>query len=194
MKKTSILALVLGMSVASVVSLHAQTATISAARARQIALASVPNNEGVKSEKLKRRNGLLVYEFDIEKPGAGHQEIRIDARNGAIVANQHEDDLIGGAAKKVEKAADKTARKIDKEADKIFKKDEYARANVAISEARARQIALGRVRNGTIKDIDLERENGVMLWEVAVNTPGKGYEEILIDANSGVVLQQRYKR
>ena len=84
-------------------------------------------------------------------------------------------------------------KKADREADKIFKKDEYAAANVHVSEARARQIALGRVANGSIKSIDLERENGVMVWEVDVETPGKGYQELLIDAHSGVVLQQRHK-
>lgn len=204
MKATSILAIVLGMSVVPVLSLHAQTATISSARARQIALGAVPNNQGITSEKLKTRNGLLVYEFDVEKPGPGHQEIRVDARTGAIVANQHEDDLIGGsaakvaktadkAATKIAKTADKVARKADKEADKIFKKEDIGAMNLPINEARAQQIALGRVRNGKIKGVDLERENGVVLWEVEVDTPGKGHDEILIDAHTGVVLEQTHK-
>jgi uncharacterized membrane protein YkoI len=183
----------------------AQAQTISAARARQIALARVSNQQGVTSEKLKTRHGILVYEFDIETPGAGHREIRVNANTGAIVADQHEDDLIGGTAEKVAKTADKTASKVahaaekaakkaDHEADKVFKKDEYAKANVHISESRARQIALSRVANGSIKDIDLERENGIMVWEVDVETPGKGYQELLIDAHSGVVLQQKHKK
>src|SRR5688572_899755 len=183
----------------------AQAQTISAARARQTALARVTNQQGVISEKLKTRNGILVYEFDIETPGPGHREIRVNARTGAIVANQHEDDLIGGTAEKVSRAADKNAdkvahaaekaaKKVEREADRIFKKDEYAKANVHISESRAREIALTRVANGSIKSIDLERENGIVVWEVDVQTPRRGYQELLIDAHSGVVLQQKHKK
>jgi uncharacterized membrane protein YkoI len=196
---------VIAIAFLAVAATTAQTQTISAARARQTALARVNNQQGVISEKLKTRNGILVYEFDIETPGPGHREIRVDANTGAIVANQHEDDLIGGTAEKVGKTADKAAhdvakaankvaKKADHEADKIFKKDEYAKANVHISETRARQIALARVANGSVKSIDLERENGITVWEVDVETPGKGHQELLIDAHSGVVLQQKHKK
>jgi uncharacterized membrane protein YkoI len=186
--------LILAAVVLATAATTAQTQTISAARARRIALAQVSNNQGVISEKLKTRNGILVYEFDIETAGPGHQEIRINANTGGIVANKHEDDLIGGTAAKAEKTADKIAKKADHEADKILRKDEIARANVSVSEARARQIAMRHVPNGSsIRDIDLERENGIMVWEVEVETPGKGYTEVMIDAHSGTVLQQTHK-
>ena len=184
--RSFILAVVILTATSSVASAQ----TISSARARQIALARVTNNQGVISEKLKTRDGILVYEFDIQTPGPGHQEVRVNARSGAIVANKHEDDLIGGTAAKAEKTASKAAAKVDREVDKIFRKEEIARSNATVSEARARQIALRRVPNGTIKDIDLERENGVLVWEVEVVTPGKGREEVIIDAKTGAVLQQ----
>ena len=199
--KKLIIAAALGMLTATA----APAQTISLARARQIALSHVSSSQGVTSEKLKTRNGILVYEFDIETPGPGHQEIRIDANSGNVVANRHEDDLVGGTAQKVEhtadkaankiaKTADKAARKVDHEADKVFKKDEYARSNVTVNEARARQIALSRFPGGKVKDIDLETENGIAVWEVDVDTVGKGHEELLIDAHTGAVLQQRYRK
>lgn len=204
--------LILAVAAIAMAATTAQAQTITSARAREIALAKVSNQQGVISEKLKTRNGILVYEFDIETPGAGHREIRVNAKTGDIVADQHEDDLIGGTAEKVERAAEKAADKIDKaaekvdkaadkavakadrEADKIFKDDEIASANATVTEARARQIALARVANAvSIKDIDLERENGVLVWEVEVETPGRGHEEVMIDAHTGVVLKQAHK-
>lgn len=170
-----------------------QAQTISLDHARHLALGRVPDNEGIKSEKMKTRHGILVYEFDIETPGAGHREIRIDARTGVVVADKHEDDLVGGTAKKIEKAAKKTGRKIERTADKVFEDDEYAKAHVSISEARARRIALARYPGGRVKDIDLETENGVVVWEVEVKTSAKGHEELLIDARTGAVLEQKHK-
>jgi len=194
MKNVGILVLAVGACLGSAGLLNAQNTTISWTRAREIALARVPNNQGVISEKRKTQGGILVYELDIETPGAGHREIRVDAHTGAIVADQHEDDLLGGTAEKVENAADKAAKAADKAADKIFRKDEVATAGVHISASQAQQIALRQVVNGTIKDVDLERENGILVWEVEVDTPGKGHEEIMIDAHTGAVLQQKYKK
>jgi uncharacterized membrane protein YkoI len=180
--------------------------SISFSRARAIALRLVPNNEGIRSEKLKTRDGILVYEFDIEKAGAGHQEIRVNARTGGIVANKHEDDLVGDktnkvakatekaankAAKATEKAANKTARAAEKAADKVFGDDDIRNVRPNISEARARAIAQARVPNGRIEESDLETENGYLVWEIDLDTPGSGGQELLIDAMSGTILQQK---
>jgi uncharacterized membrane protein YkoI len=183
---------------------QAQSGTIPESRARAIALARVANNQGVESSKLKTRSGILVYEFDIETPGPGHREIRVDAHTGAVVADQHEDDLIGGAAdkagriaskaaKETAKTAKKVAHEADKEADKVFGKDEVAKMGMPVTEAQARRIALRTAGSGSVKDIDLERENGVFVWEVDVDTAGKGHQEVLIDAHSGAVIQQKHK-
>jgi uncharacterized membrane protein YkoI len=198
MRKLAVLTVALGLTAASTLA-HAQQpaprdhALLNLARARQIALARVPANEGIKSEKLKTRAGIQVYEFDIETPGAGHREVRVDAHTGAIVADKHEDDLIGGTARKVEKATDKAAAKVARTTDKVFSDDDVKTAKVRISETRARAIALRQVPNGKIKDSDLETENGYLIWEVEVDTPGKGHEEVIIDAQTGVVLSQRHK-
>lgn len=181
---------------------YAQNATISSARARAIALKAVPNNQGVKSEKLKTEDGVLVYVVDVATPGPGHREVRVDARTGVVIENKAEGNVLGRAAQKTGKAVEKGAKataktatkvgkEVGKEADKIFSKDEVKTMNVPISEARARRIALRQVPGGTVKDTDLKREQGVVLWEVKVEGPGKLEQKVRIDANTGAVISKK---
>ncbi len=170
---------------------QAQHATISAARARAIALKAVPNNQGVKSEKLKTEDGVLVYEFDIATPGPGHREVHVNAHTGAVIENKGEGNVVEKVAKTTEKTAQKVGKGIEKQADKIFSKDEVKTMNVPITEARARRIALREVPGGTVKDTDLKREKGVVLWEVKVEGPGKLEQKVRIDANTGAVLSKK---
>ena len=160
-------------------SAFAQQTTIGSDRARQIALRLVPQNQGVKSEKLKTHEGVLIYEIDVETPGSGHREIRLDAHTGVVISDRHEDDLGSRASKKI---------------DKVFSDDEVSGAQVKVSQDQARRIALSRFPSGTVTDIDLETENGILVWDVHVDTPGKGHQELLIDAQTGMVLEQNYKK
>jgi uncharacterized membrane protein YkoI len=201
MKTSTVVAIAVATLAVASGAAQAQTGTLSMERARAIALSRVSHNEGVLSSKLKTRGGILVYEFDIETAGPGHREVRVDAHTGAVVEDVHEDDLIGGAAEKASNMADKAAkasakeaRKAAKEADKVFSKDEVAKMNMPISEDQAGRIALRRAGSGKVKDVDLEMENGRYVWEVDVDTSGKGHQEILVDAHSGRVLEQVVKK
>ena len=172
----------------------AQSASISLARARAIALNSVPNNQGVKSEKLKTEDGVLVYEFDIETPGSGHREVRVDATSGVIVQNKHEEGVVSDAAHRTESAVRTIGDDVSNTADRVFGHDEIARMNLRISEPQARRIALRETHGGTVKDVDLKREHGVIVWDVEVDTPGKGHDDVRIDANTGAVLKLEYHK
>jgi uncharacterized membrane protein YkoI len=170
--------------------------TISSQQARAIALKRVDNNQGVTSEKLKTKDGVLVYEFDIETAGAGHQEVRVDAHTGAVLYSSHEDDVAGKAWSGLGKAADKAEQKakdaahaVSREADKVFSDAEAEKINPPISRARASKIASGRVKGAPVQDVDLETENGVLVWEVDLDTAGSGHEEVLVDAYTGAVLR-----
>src|SRR6185503_15279224 len=137
----STLALAGMLLVAGVQRLAAQgAAMLSSERARAIATAGVANQTGVISEKLKTKDGVVVYEFDIETPGPGHQEVRVDAHSGAIVASRHESDVVGKAWNKAADAADKVARKtedaardasraVSREVDRVFSDDDVRRIN-----------------------------------------------------------------
>ena len=41
---------------------------------------------------------------------------------------------------------------------------------------------------------ELERDDGVLVWKIDLNTPGKGYEEVRVDATTGQVLSQEHKK
>lgn len=186
MKMLTTFALALGLGTAGAGALAAQQpappARMSMQRAQAIALARVPNNQGIKSTKLKTKDGVLVYEFDIETPGPGHQEVRVDARTGAVVANKHEDDLVGTVTSEIGKTV-----------DRVFNGDEVEHMHPRISERRAREIARRQVPNAPIQDVDLETENGVLVWEIDLDTAGPGHAEVLVDANTGRVLRRTHE-
>jgi uncharacterized membrane protein YkoI len=63
------------------------------------------------------------------------------------------------------------------------------KAQAKIAEADARQTALAKVPNGTIKESELEKEHGHLQWSFDMTTPGeKNITEVNIDAITGNVL------
>jgi uncharacterized membrane protein YkoI len=62
-------------------------------------------------------------------------------------------------------------------------------AQAKISKAEAQKIALDKVPGGTIKEGDIEKEKGKLLWSFDIATPGtKDITEVQIDALTGAVL------
>ena len=62
-------------------------------------------------------------------------------------------------------------------------------AMAKISRADAEKIALARVPGGTIKDAELEKEGGKLIWSFDIATPGSAdITEVQLDAVSGVVV------
>jgi uncharacterized membrane protein YkoI len=58
-----------------------------------------------------------------------------------------------------------------------------------ISKADAEKIALSKVPNGTIKEGELEKEKGKLIWSFDIATPGtKNITEVNIDAITGAVI------
>lgn len=65
-------------------------AKIPEATARETALKEVPNGT-VKSSKLERENGKVIYSYDITVPGKkGVEEVNVNAIDGSVVAKEHE--------------------------------------------------------------------------------------------------------
>jgi uncharacterized membrane protein YkoI len=65
-------------------------AKISETQARQTALAQVPGGT-VQSAELEKENGRLIWSFDIAVPHSPNiREIAVDAKSGAIAAEQTE--------------------------------------------------------------------------------------------------------
>ena len=58
-----------------------------------------------------------------------------------------------------------------------------------VSRADAERMALSRVPNGVIKEGELEKEHGRLIWSFDIATPGsKEITEIHVDANTNEVI------
>ena len=55
-----------------------------------------------------------------------------------------------------------------------------------ITKHEAKQIALAKVKHGTIKSAELEKENGLLIWSFDIARPGKkDVNEVWVDATTG---------
>ncbi len=62
-------------------------------------------------------------------------------------------------------------------------------AEAKITKAEAEKIALAKAPNGTIKEGELEREKGKLIWSFDIATPGtKDITEVQVDAITGAVV------
>ena len=62
-------------------------------------------------------------------------------------------------------------------------------SNAKVSRAEAERIALTRVPNGVVKEAELEKEHGHLIWSFDIATPGlPDITEVHVDANTGEVV------
>ena len=68
------------------------------------------------------------------------------------------------------------------------------KAQARVSEADARQTALARVPNGAIKESELEKEHGKIIWSFDVATPGtRDITEVNVDAITGAIVSVEHE-
>jgi uncharacterized membrane protein YkoI len=66
---------------------------------------------------------------------------------------------------------------------------ERLQAQAKISEADARATAMNRVPDGTIKEAELEKEKGKLIWSFDMSRPGtKDTTEVNVDAITGQIV------
>ena len=57
-----------------------------------------------------------------------------------------------------------------------------------VTKHQAKKIALARVKRGAIKCVELEKENGVLIWSVDVTQPGKrDLTDVWVDATTAKI-------
>ncbi|PWU18946.1 MAG: hypothetical protein C5B50_07980 [Verrucomicrobia bacterium] len=62
-------------------------------------------------------------------------------------------------------------------------------AQAKVSKADAEKIALAKVPNGTIKEGELEKEKGKLIWSFDITTPDtKNITEVNVDAITGAII------
>src|SRR5215471_2140512 len=63
-----------------------------------------------------------------------------------------------------------------------------------ITKHQAKKIALARVKHGTIKSAELEKENGVLIWSFDIARPGKkDVTEVQVDATTGKITAVEFE-
>jgi uncharacterized membrane protein YkoI len=75
--------------------------------------------------------------------------------------------------------------------EKHERQDKQARlhAKAKVSKEDATLIALAQVPNGTVKEAELEKEHGKLIWSFDVATPGsKDITEVNVDAINGKMV------
>jgi uncharacterized membrane protein YkoI len=135
-------------------------AKVSKETAQVAALAKVPGGT-VKDSEMSKWKGKLYWSFDI-KPATGGEEIEVavDPNTGEVVWMSNEKD---------DENDGKAAAKISKET--------------------AQATALAKVPGGTVKDGELEKEKGKLIWSFDLSTPdSKDITEIGVDAITGDVV------
>jgi hypothetical protein len=69
------------------------------------------------------------------------------------------------------------------------KKEAKLQAEAKVSRADAEKSALAKVPGGTIKEGELEKEKGKLIWSFDITTPGSSdIKEVQVDAISGQVV------
>jgi uncharacterized membrane protein YkoI len=62
-------------------------------------------------------------------------------------------------------------------------------AKAKITKVDAETTALAKAPGGTVKEAELEKEDGVLVWSIDITTPGsKDITEVLVDAKTGKVI------
>jgi uncharacterized membrane protein YkoI len=68
-------------------------------------------------------------------------------------------------------------------------------AKAKISKADAQATALTKVPNGTVKDCELEREHGKLIWSFCFTTPdSRDITEVNVDAITGAVVNVEHEK
>lgn len=76
----------------------------------------------------------------------------------------------------------------------LSKKELALRAEAKVTEDSARAIALKAVPGATVKEGELERENGKLIWSFDLKITGKkGVEEVQVDAITGRIVSREHE-
>ncbi|MFK2825770.1 PepSY domain-containing protein [Bacillus sp. B190/17] len=140
----------------------AKQAKISEKESIQIALGKVAGT--VKEAELDDEDGTVIYEIKVQGKDGSEQEVKVDAQTGKVI--------------NVEK---------EEEDDDDQQEQEMLAKQAKISEKESIQIALGKVA-GTVKEVELDDEDGTVIYEVKVQGKDGSEQEVKVDAQTGKVI------
>ncbi|RDW22319.1 hypothetical protein CWR48_01025 [Oceanobacillus arenosus] len=148
----------------------AKQATVTKEAATQTALDQVPGTVG--NVELEDEDGTIVYSIEVTAQDGTQQEVKVDATTGEVT--------------KVE-----AAEADDEEADGEEADDDQSQAELAkqatVTKEAATQTALDQVP-GTVGDVELEDENGTIVYSIEVTAQDGTQQEVKVDATTGKVV------
>ncbi|WP_444684682.1 PepSY domain-containing protein [Alkalicoccus luteus] len=151
-----------------------QQVAISIEEAEQKAL-SLFDGGTIDDRELEKKNGRYVYELEVEifdEDG----DVYIDAESGEVI--HVESDIRGYMTEGNSSQASE---------EQHTETNESGNSNEQISSQKAADIALNHVGKGHVDDIELERENGMLVYEVEVEY-GDDDVDVYVDAFTGEVI------
>ncbi|RDW17683.1 PepSY domain-containing protein [Oceanobacillus chungangensis] len=143
----------------------AKQATVTKEVATKTALDQVPGTIG--DIELEDEEGTLIYSIEVTAEDGTKQEVEVDATTGEVVKVEAEDD--------------------EEEGDDEQSQAELAKQATVTKEA-ATKTALDQVP-GTVGDVELEDENGTVVYSIEVTAEDGTKQEVKVDATSGEVVK-----
>ena len=146
----------------------AKQAKITQDEAINAALEKVPGT--VEEVELEDEKGTIVYEIELVSTDGTEHEVEVDAQTGEVLKVEADDDDDG----ENEEEDSQNQAKLAKQAK--------------ITEDEAINMALEKVP-GTVNEIELEVENGTVVYEIEVLSTDGTEQEVKVDAQTGEVLK-----
>jgi uncharacterized membrane protein YkoI len=132
-----------------------------------IDIATAEVNGTVEKVELEKENSTPVYEVKLVATNSSEVEVSVHADTGAILETEADAE-----------------RDDDHEADD----ESVSASNVSLTEQEAIDIATAEA-NGTIDEVELEKENGTPVYEVTLVTTNGSEVDVSVHANDGGVLE-----
>ena len=144
----------------------AKQAKITQDEAINAALEKVPGT--VEEVELEDKKGTIVYEIELVSTDGTEHEVEVDAQTGEVLKVEADDE------NENEEEDSQNQAKLAKQAK--------------ITEDEAINMALEKVP-GTVNEIELEVENGTVVYEIEVLSTDGTEQEVKVDAQTGEVLK-----
>ena len=145
----------------------AKQAKITQDEAINAALEKVPGT--VEEVELEDEKGTIVYEIELVSTDGTEHEVEVDAQTGEVLKVEADDD--------------------DEENEEEDSQNQAELAKQAkITEDEAINTALEKVP-GTVNEVELEDENGTMVYEIEVLSTDGTEQEVKVDAQTGEVIK-----
>ena len=149
----------------------AKQAKITEEQATKTALEKVPGT--VNEVELEDENGAIVYGFEVVSTDGTQQDVKVDAQTGKIV--------------KVEVDDEENGKENDEEENDTQTQAELAK-QAKITEEAATKTALEKVP-GTVNQVELEDENGTIVYGIEVVSTDGTQQDVKVDAQTGKIVK-----